>query len=252
MTAALVALCWSAVASAKRPEGRVSAEVGLGLGFPGGRLGQYSDPPSFGFHFDMAVGFRFIPILVGLGAGGHGFGDYRRSGPLTALYQDGLLRVTTTDESLSTTLGGGDVFLRLEPHWFWLRPFLDARLGIMQFRTVHSLLDSSGEVLQEKEAPRKGAVRYGFGGGIRIDPWKPHEFPGRGGLSLTFTLGFLWYRGSSVIYPRPILGEDKVPIGYRDERVPFQFWSPFIGIGFLSFEDERIAKMPVPARSPEE
>lgn len=144
---------------------------------PSGGLAGDVSGPALGFDVEAGIGPRSLPLLFGVKLGVLSLGDLRGGSPLDAPWLE------------HTEVRHGELTIRLEPDLPYVRPFVDASVGIA------ALYFTSPSGSDEDDLRADTAFTRGFSGGLDISPWERTRTPGGLG-SVVFTLGFrAWQSG---------------------------------------------------------
>jgi hypothetical protein len=184
-------------------DGHAYLDAGGLLGIPSGELAKQTSKTAFGFGFHFGVGgLKGIPLTFGLGMHEEYLASYSQSlgwGYVQYGDKSGFGQVTL---SRGLEVRHFDAILRLEPDWHWVRPYLELIGGTSQIFATWSISATLGSKLQEGESSGNLSWSWGYGAGIRVEPWRSMEGP-RGSLSWVITLGVRRMYAGHLRYQEP-------------------------------------------------
>lgn len=179
---------------------RIFVDAGCLVAFPSGGLsGPFGDVhPGVALHFD--VGLRKVPLAFGIGFHETSLSGAEYVSSDTGIYSiNGNIGVGRLYISQSAALRHFDAFLRLEPDWKRVRPYLELLGGTSQIFVTSKVSDSIGNRLESEETNGNLTWEWGYGAGIRFEPLAPWGFPS-GSLSLVVSLGLRRVQAGSLRY----------------------------------------------------
>jgi len=168
------------------------------LGYPQGGFGQNVENTSLGGNFYFAYRLPRSYLSAGISLGFLIYGNERRTEPLSLTIPDLLVDVRTTNSILLCHF-----FLRLQPPWGRLRPYLDGLVGLNYLTTDTSIggYDDWDDDQISSNNFNDLALSYGLGGGVMfslVDFRNPRN--GRRALSLDLDLGVRYLKGGEAEY----------------------------------------------------
>lgn len=195
------------------PPIRFEASMNGALSAP---LSKNPDVAGFGFAVTYGVGWGEIPLMLGLDFVSVGsIGD--ASSQVEIELQE---RTQPAERFVNTKLMRFDVWLRLQPAHYWIRPYAEGFFGAQLFQGRYLLRT----VNQESELARAEDWGRNFGWGAGV------EFPellGSTGMSLA--LGVRYVHGDDVRVSRSlVIANERVPTRYEANTSVLLF---MIGIG---------------------
>ena len=215
---------------------RLFLDAGVLAAWPRGNLvGPFGDAHA-GVSLHFGVGLRKIPVAFGIGFHETSLtgGSYASSD--TGGYDiNGNIGFGRLYLSQSVTVRHFDAFIRLEPDWRRIRPYLELLGGTSQIFVVSTLSATVGGTLDTTETNGDLTWEWGFGGGIRCEPLRPWFFP-TGSISLVLSAGVRqMYAG-----PLHYLGTHTEWVDGRTQTVAdlhesnYRTIEPYLTIGFSS------------------
>jgi hypothetical protein len=179
---------------------RLFVDAGVLAAWPQGNLaGPFGDIHA-GVSLHFGVGLRKIPIAFGIG-----FHETSLTGGASASSDSGIYDVNGQTGfgrlylSQSATVRHFDAFVRLEPDWRRVRPYLELLGGTSQIFVVSSLSATIGGILDTTETNGDLTWEWGYGAGIHCEPLRPWVFQ-TGSISLVLSAGVRWMYAGPLRY----------------------------------------------------
>lgn len=218
-------LCTASIARAQAPVIR-QLNVNALMGVPQGDFSLHVNDPGYGVNLQFAVGFRQMPVSVGIDAGILTYGRERRHEPFSLTVPDVEVRVTT-----SNNIAMVHSFLRLQPLKGRARPYVDGLFGVKHFFTQTSIGGGDEEAVASTKNYSDTGLSYGFGGGmnVRVYDGMLDEKPGQ----IYLNLGIRYLFGPEVSYLRE--GDIDRELGsysFETTRSRTEMVSPQLGVQF--------------------
>ena len=190
--------------------------------------------PTVGLHFGM--GLRGIPLTLGLGFHQELIANQTWSSSETGVFAyGGNVGFGTLHLSRRLEARHFDVVLRLEPEWRRFRPYLELLGGTSQIFCVSTLSATLGSNLYSQEDTGGLTWSYGYGAGIRFEPFHPMVVS-RGSLALVVTVGARRMFAGPLTYLEPrgtvVGGVQSTTISIKEAN--FDVIEPYLLIGLES------------------
>jgi hypothetical protein len=215
---------------------RLFVDAGVLAAWPRGDLtGPFGDVhPGVSLHF--GVGLRKIPIAFGIGFHETSLTGGSSASSDTGIYDiNGQIGIGRLYLSQSATVRHFDAFVRLEPDWRRVRPYLELLGGTSQIFVVSTLSATFGGQLDSTETNGDLTWEWGYGGGIRCEPLRPWLYP-TGSISLVVSAGVRWVNAGPLRY----LGTRSEMLGGQAQTVVnlyeanYRTVEPYLTIGIAS------------------
>jgi len=167
------------------------AEFGFNLltvsPFGGGPLGDYG----YGLGFLFGVAWKGLPLTLGANFLYARWGSSTREFGFDVGDQVVRAALRRTDQT-----GFFDVWLRLQPSAWWLRPYLEGVIGVKTLSSNYTLVVDGGIGATEDQSRSTLVGSAGFGAGLELFATGNDQ-----GARLYVTLAFRWLHGGRAAFP---------------------------------------------------
>lgn len=200
---------------------RLRGELELS-GFVATSFEPEGDMTGIGWRFALGVGYGSIPITLGLDFQAAYFGEASSRDVLKVGSQALEIEKSRTDSALFL-----DVFARLQPTFWPVRPFIEGVVGPKRFSTDYSLSFVGGTGTVETTTDEDWTYTLGAGGGLDV----------RVGVSTWLTAGVRHLLGGRASYSRAVGGGRDGAVRYDTRTTMTTFSLGLVGRFDLSSED---------------
>jgi hypothetical protein len=169
-----------------------------------GELASATSSSALGYQVDFGIGPRALPLLFGIDLGVISLGELRSDVVTDAPWLD------------RAEVRHGELSLRLEPDFRFVRPFIEASAGVALLYFTPSSGSEDDDVLADT------AFSRGVSLGLDLSPWD-RRGPVSGGASVVLTLGYRLWESGPLYTSQPAFGD--VTSGG-----PLRIQGPFIGL----------------------
>ncbi len=173
-------------------------ELGLRLllGFPAGEFRQNVDSTGVGMDFSFSYHFPRTIVSTGLSFGFLIYGSESRMEPLSPAIPELIVKVTTTNALLL-----GHLFVRVQPRWGRIHPYLEGLAGFNYLTTDTSIGGQGGyENSLSSNNFHDTVFSGGLGGGARVVLFRIQRPDRKRIFSLDLDLGVRWLGGGRAEY----------------------------------------------------
>jgi hypothetical protein len=215
---------------------RLFIDAGALAAWPQEKLaGPFGDAHA-GLSLHFGVGLRRIPIAFGIGFHETSLTGRTIASSDTGLYDiNGRVGMGRLYLSQSATVRHFDAFVRLEPDWRRVRPYLELMGGTSQIFVTSTLSATVGGELDSSETNGDLTWAWGYGAGVHVEPFRTSTSPA-GSLSLVISAGVRWMNAGPLRYlataSQSIGGEMQTVASLNEAN--YRTVEPYLTVGFVA------------------
>jgi hypothetical protein len=199
------------------------------LGFPAGEFRRNVDGTGVGMDVNFSYHFPRSIVSTGVSFGFLIYGSDSRMEPLSPTIPELIVKVTTTNALLL-----GHLFVRVQPRWGRIRPYLEGLAGFHYLTTDTSIGSQGGyENSLSSNNYHDTIFSGGLGGGAQVLLFQLQRRDRERIFSLDLDLGVRWLRGGRAEYlKRGSIHHYNGGVTYDVYRSRTDLWLAGLGLSF--------------------